>query len=69
MPKQKLKSHKGAQRRFKITGTGKILRMKVGRSHNRRKKAKRTKTLLHKMEPLHKGYWKQVRRLLPYGVD
>lgn len=69
MPKQKLKSHKGAQRRFKITATGKILRMKVGRSHNRRKKAKRTKMLLHKMEPLHRGYYKQVKRLLPYGVE
>lgn len=69
MPKQKLKTHKGAQRRFKITGTGRILRMKVGRSHNRRKKAKRTKALLHKMQPLHRGYYKQVKRLLPYGVD
>ena len=40
MAKQgKLKTHKGAKRRFKITGTGKIMRAKGGKSHLRRKKA------------------------------
>ena len=40
-PKQKLKTHKGAKKRFKITATGLILRTKGMKSHNRRKKARR----------------------------
>lgn len=35
----KLKTHKGAAARFKISGTGKLLRMKGHRSHLRRKKS------------------------------
>ena len=39
----KLKTHKGAKRRFQVTGSGKILRKKQGASHLRRKKPGRTK--------------------------
>ena len=41
----KLKTHKGAKRRFRITGTGKLVRMKGHRSHLRRKKTARAKRL------------------------
>ena len=34
-----MKTHKGAAARFRITGTGKLRRMKGHRSHLRRKKA------------------------------
>jgi len=34
----KLKTHKGAAARFRITGTGKVVRMKGHKSHLRRKK-------------------------------
>ncbi len=37
MPKNK--SHSGAGKRFKVTGTGKILREKAGKRHNLEKKA------------------------------
>jgi len=37
----KLKTHKGAQSRFHITGSGKIMRTKGGKSHLRIRKAKR----------------------------
>ena len=34
----KLKTHKGAAKRFRLTKRGKVMRMKPGRSHLRRKK-------------------------------
>lgn len=64
----KLKTHKGASKRLKITATGKILRMKGLRSHLRRKKAPRTKRLFDKMLPLSKGFAKRLRRVIPYGT-
>jgi large subunit ribosomal protein L35 len=66
--KQKLKTHKGAKRRFKITGTGKIMRTKGMKSHNRRKKAPRVKRAFDRMLPLDESNQKKVARLLPYGV-
>jgi len=65
--KQKLKTHKGAKKRFKITATGKILRPKGMKSHNRRKKAPRVKRAFDRMLPLDGSNKKQVQRLLPYG--
>jgi large subunit ribosomal protein L35 len=66
--KQKLKTHKGAKRRFKITGTGKIMRTKGMKSHFRRKKAPRVKRAFDRMLPLDASNAKKVRRMLPYGV-
>jgi large subunit ribosomal protein L35 len=40
--KQKLKTHKGAKKRFKFTATGKLMRAKGMKSHFRRRKAPRT---------------------------
>jgi large subunit ribosomal protein L35 len=34
----KLKTHKGTAKRFRLTKNGKVMRMKAGRSHLRRKK-------------------------------
>ena len=34
----KVKTHRGAAKRFKLTGTGKILREKAGKRHNLEKK-------------------------------
>ncbi|MBA2518891.1 MAG: 50S ribosomal protein L35 [Chloroflexota bacterium] len=68
MTKQKLKTHKGAKRRFKITGTGKIMRTKGMKSHNRRKKAPRVKRMFDRMLPLDESNRKKVQRLLPYGL-
>ncbi|MCL5256254.1 MAG: 50S ribosomal protein L35 [Chloroflexi bacterium] len=64
----KLKTHKGAKRRFKITGTGKILRAKGMKSHLRRNKAPRVKRAFDKMYPVAESETKRVKRLLPYGV-
>ena len=64
----KMKTHKGAMSRFHITGSGKILRTKVGKSHLRRKKPKRTKRLYDETIPLSASDKTRIKRLLPYGV-
>jgi len=64
----KLKTHKGAKSRFHITGTGKILRTKGGKSHFRIRKAKRTKRLYDEKIPLHAADRTRIQRLIPYGV-
>jgi len=64
----KLKTHKGAQSRFHITGSGKIMRVKGPKSHLRRNKAKRTRRLFDKTIPLHASDRTRIKRLIPYGV-
>ena len=64
----KLKTHKGAQRRFHITGSGKIMRVKVGKSHLRRKKPGRVKRLYDEMIPVDPKDRARIKKLLPYGV-
>ncbi len=63
-----MKTHKGTARRFHITGTGKIMRTKGGKSHNRRKKSARAKRLYDEMIPISPADERVVRRLLPYGL-
>jgi large subunit ribosomal protein L35 len=66
---KKLKTHSGAKRRFNITATGKIMHAKGMKSHNRRKKAPRTKRQFDRMQHLDSSLTQKVRRLLPYGLD
>ena len=42
----KMKTHKGARRRFHVSGTGRVMRTRGPKSHFRRKKSKRMKRLL-----------------------
>ena len=64
----KMKTHKGAMRRFHITGSGKIMRTKGGKSHLRRRKPKRTKRLYDETVPVSSSDRARIKRLLPYGV-
>ncbi len=64
----KLKTHKGAKRRFRITGTGKLVRMKGHRSHLRRKKTARAKRLFAKKIEASPSDVKMLKRALPYGL-
>jgi large subunit ribosomal protein L35 len=66
---KKLKTHSGAKRRFKVTGTGKIMHAKGMKSHNRRKKAPRTKRQFDRMLQLDSSLTRKVQRLIPYGID
>lgn len=64
----KIKTHKGAKSRFHITGSGKIMRVKIGKSHFRRRKPGRVKGLFDETIPLSPSDRKRIRRLLPNGV-
>ena len=64
----KLKTHKGAKDRFHITGSGKIMRTKGGKSHLRIKKPKRVKRLYDETVPISGKDKARIKRLLPYGV-
>jgi large subunit ribosomal protein L35 len=64
----KIKTHKGTKGRFHITGTGKLLRTKGGKSHLRRKKSASTKRLYAEMIAVSPADVKRIKRLLPYGV-
>ena len=64
----KLKTHKGAQRRFKVTATGKIMHAKGMKSHNRRKKSARVKRQFDRMLEMNSASVKRVKRLIPTGV-
>ena len=65
--KYKLKTHKATAKRFRLTGTGKLVRTKGGKSHFRRRTSKRTKALFTSMIPVQgKGFKKKIRRLAPY---
>jgi large subunit ribosomal protein L35 len=63
----KMKTHKTAAKRFKVTGSGKILRVKIGKSHLRRKKAPRVARSFDKtIEVTDSGSVRRVKRLVPY---
>lgn len=64
----KMKTHKGAASRFHITGSGKLMRTKGGKSHLRLKKSKRVKRLYDETIPVSPADRARIRRLLPYGV-
>jgi large subunit ribosomal protein L35 len=63
----KIKTHKATAKRFRVTGTGKIVRLKGRRSHLRRRKAKRVKRLFdRKLVVETKGEKARIKRLAPY---
>jgi large subunit ribosomal protein L35 len=62
----KLKTHKGAAKRFKLTGTGKVKR---GRSHLRHiltSKSKKRKRNLGSPALVSEGDKRKVKRMIPY---
>ena len=65
--KLKLKTKRGAAKRFKVTGTGKILRHKANKSHILTKKSKKRKNGLKKATTLDATNVKTAKKLLPYG--
>ena len=65
--KYKLKTHKATSKRFRLTGSGKLVRTKGGKSHFRRRTSKRTKALLDEMVVVEgSGFVKRINRLAPY---
>lgn len=65
--KYKLKTHKATAKRFRMTAGGKVLRTKGGKSHLRRRSAKRVKRQFDKgIEVTSTGAVKRIKALAPY---
>ena len=65
--KMKLKTHRGAAKRFKVTSTGKLMRMHSGKRHLLgTKKPKRMRRLLKAVQ-VSPADARHVRRMLPYS--
>ncbi|HHX65336.1 MAG TPA: 50S ribosomal protein L35 [Chloroflexi bacterium] len=63
----KIKTHKATAKRFKLTGSGKLVRTKGERRHLRRNRSKRAKRSAWRMlEVKPAGEIKRVKRLMPY---
>ncbi len=63
----KMKTHRGAAKRFKVTGTGKVRRRQVGMNHILEKKpSKRTRRLKRTAEVTGADV-RQVKRMLGQG--
>ncbi len=64
--KIKLKTHKATSKRFRLTGSGTLMRTKGGKSHLRRRTSTRTKALLSEMvEVKAEKIVQRVSRLAP----
>ena len=64
--KIKLKTHKATSKRFRLTGSGKVVRTKGGKSHLRRRTSKRTKANLSEMQPVvARKIIKRIKQLAP----
>jgi len=63
----KLKTHRGAKKRFKVTGSGKIMRMKANASHILTKKNRKRKRNLKTSTVVVSEEYKRVKALLPYS--
>jgi len=63
----KLKTNKGAAKRFRITKKGKIKRAKAGKRHILTKKSRKRKRYLRKNRSLKGSGGKLIKRLMPYG--
>ncbi|MFH0776768.1 MAG: 50S ribosomal protein L35 [Patescibacteria group bacterium] len=61
----KLKTKRAAAKRFRKTGTGKIVGRKAGRGHLLMQKSKSQKKLANKAKQFSKGDTKRLARLLP----
>src|SRR5690349_3781509 len=66
-PKLKLKTHRGAKKRFKITANGKIKRMHSGKRHLMGTKAPGRMRKLKKLTLVSPRDVAAVRQMLPYG--
>jgi large subunit ribosomal protein L35 len=60
----KMKTHKATAKRFRVTGKGKLRRLRQGRSHLRRRKSDRVRRSLDKDLPVAKSERQRIRRLL-----
>ena len=67
-PKMKLKTHRGARKRFKITAKGKIVRMHSGKRHLLGTKPARRMRKLKKLTQVNHADKAKTMQMLPYGI-
>ena len=62
----KIKTHRGAAKRFSMTGTGKVKRSKAYASHILTTKTTKRKRNLRKSTIMDKSNAKAIKKILPY---
>ncbi|MFD1039592.1 50S ribosomal protein L35 [Virgibacillus byunsanensis] len=62
----KMKTHKGSQKRFKKTATGKLKRSHAYTSHMFAHKSQKQKRKLRKANIVSAGDFKRIKSMLPY---
>ncbi len=63
----KIKTNRGAAKRFKVTASGKIKRQKSNANHILTKKAQKRKRNLRHDDLVHANDSKAIARLIPYA--
>ena len=63
----KLKTHKATARRMQVSGSGRLLRTRQGKSHLRRNRSARAKRDYDEMFVVAGVDVKRVRKLIPYA--
>jgi large subunit ribosomal protein L35 len=63
----KMKTHRGAAARFKVTGTGKFTRRKGNISHNKTRMSKAALGAIDEMIVISKPGQRLLRKLMPYA--
>ena len=63
----KMKTHRGAAKRMKLTGSGKLKRMRSNKSHILNKKTTKRKRRLRQPSLVSKADEKKMLKILPYG--
>jgi large subunit ribosomal protein L35 len=63
----KLKTRKSAAKRFRTTGTGKVMRRKAYKNHMLEHKSTKRKTSLSQPEVLNDADAERVRLMMPYA--
>jgi large subunit ribosomal protein L35 len=64
----KLKTNSGAKKRFKVTGSGKVVHKQAGKRHNLNKKSQSRIRKLRKSAPLSEGHTASIlKHKMPYN--
>ncbi len=60
----KMKTHSGAKKRFKVTGSGKLRRLQINTKHGMVKRSSRRQRRLHGEIPVAPGDEARIKRML-----
>jgi len=67
LKKYKQKTHKSTAKRFRVTGSGIVVRTKQGKSHFRRRRSSRLKRQLDKLTGISSAkISRKIKKLAPY---